>query len=129
MELTKNKLSIISIAAAVLALTFAILGVEGAKVNDGVSGVFWPHINSLLSIFTSRPKEAVVKEVSALPITDTNIITLLLVLALSLSVVAIALGFLAKKLRQNSLLFASPIVLSILVIFYTIPLLNMALQS
>ena len=121
MTLISNKNSVSSIFLALLALVFSIFGIEGFRINGGINGIFWPYMQSMFSVNANSDNMSIIRETPAFPITDNNLIILFLFASVALAVVSIVLGFKAKKSGESSLLYAGPIVLSVLIILSVTP--------
>ena len=122
-----KKNSIISGVFSVFGFVLVMLGVEGYKYSTQIDGIFWPHLANLLSFFISNPNISSMKATQSFPLTDENVIIVIITIGICLTFAAIYYGFLAKKQNENSLHYASPIVLSFVTIIYATTLLKLVL--
>lgn len=124
MNLKKHKYSIASCVVALASFCSTVLAIEGSKVNDDISGVFWPYLAPVFSAFSGGAEEPGFKNVPAFPITDTNIILVLFLFGIGMAICAIVVGYVARKRGEYSLIYAGPVVFSIMLILASLPYFN-----
>jgi hypothetical protein len=122
MRLLENKASLVSAFFSILALIASVIALEGKRESDGVDGVIWPYFAPIVRSFSSGGNGAELRSSPAYPFTDVNLIVAFFILSVLFSVVAIAIGFLAKKKGEYSLIYAGPIVLGFFILVSVIPL-------
>jgi len=129
MNFKENRFSIASCIFSINAFLSALIAIEAFKINDDKSGILWPYLAPLFSVISDKDTSLSFTSLPDYPITDSSIITFLLVAGFVLAISAIIIGFIGRKRGEYSLIYAGPIVFSVSIIFALFPYLKYVLES